>query len=403
MADQFYFSRDTKVYLTPTGSTSVVWEIPVLDGFSFSQATNTSEITLNEMADANGKSRRSRQMFTDSYAPAEWSFSTYMRPFGAVPAGSGDIWEPSASISGNPQHAVEEALWAYFVGATSFTLGTGSTASAWAGPDLDGDSTATIPVVNSDSSMEVNWTASEVAALGTFDLYFEMGGATSGTKTTYKIEGCVVNSASIDFDIDGIATINWSGMGKIIEETTSADAPTVTITEGTSTTSNFIRNRLTSLSATNAAGGNFNASYDLVLTGGNITMENNITFLTPETLGVVNQPLGNVTGTRSVSGNFTCYLNNDTGKSAELFEDIIESTSVITNVFDLTFNIGGGSAPKVSVEMPKCHLEVPTHSMDDIISLDVNFHALPASIDPGDDTADNYEAKVTYTGNDLSS
>jgi len=150
MADQFYFSRDTKVYMTPSGSTAVMWELPVLDGFSFSQATNTSEITLNEMTDANGRSRRSRQMFTDSYAPAEWSFSTYMRPFGAVPAGSGDIWEPSASITGNPQHAVEEALWAYFVGATSFTLGTGSTASAWAGPDLDGDSTATIPVVNND-------------------------------------------------------------------------------------------------------------------------------------------------------------------------------------------------------------------------------------------------------------
>ena len=403
MADQFYFSRDTKVYLTPAGSTSVVWEIPVLDGFSFSQATNTSEITLNEMADANNKSRRSRQMFTDSYAPAEWSFSTYMRPFGAVPAGTGTIWEPSASISGNPQHAVEEALWAYFVGATTFTIGASNTASAWAGPDLDGDGTATIPVVNSDSSMEVNWTASEVAALGTFDLYFEMGGASSSTNLTYKIEGCVVNSASIDFDIDGIGTINWSGMGKIITESgANKPTPTKLIAEGTTTTSNFIRNRLTSLSATNAAGGNFNSSYDLVLTGGNITMENNITFLTPETLGVVNQPLGNVTGTRSVSGNFTCYLNNDTGKSAELFEDIIESDSVITNVFDLTFNIGGGSAPKVSVEMPKCHLEVPSHSMDDIISLDVNFHALPASIDPGDDTADNYEAKVTYTGNDLS-
>ena len=48
-------------------------------------------------------------------------FSTYMRPFGAVPAAdSGTIWEPHASISGNPQHAVEEALWAYFVGATRF-------------------------------------------------------------------------------------------------------------------------------------------------------------------------------------------------------------------------------------------------------------------------------------------
>ena len=404
MADQFYFSRDTKVYLTPSGSTAVMWEIPVLDGFSFSQATNTSEITLNEMADANGKSRRSRQMFTDSYAPAEWSFSTYMRPFGAVPAGSGNIWEPSSSISGNPQHAVEEALWAYFVGATTFTIGTGSTASAWTGPDLDGGSPASpyTPITNNDTNFIVDWTASEVAALGTFDLYFEMGGASSGTNLTYKIEGCVVNSAAIDFDIDGIATINWSGMGKIITES-GADKPTPTklISEGTTTTSNFIRNRLTSLTAATGGSGLFNASYDLVLTGGNITMENNITFLTPETLGVVNQPLGNVTGTRSVSGNFTCYLNNDTGKSAELFEDIIESTSVITNDFDLTFNIGGGSSPKVAVQMPNCHLEVPTHSMDDIISLDVNFHALPASIDPGSSAA-NYEVKVTYTGNDLS-
>ena len=404
MADQFYFSRDTKVYLTPSGSTAVMWEIPVLDGFSFSQATNTSEITLNEMADANGKSRRSRQMFTDSYAPAEWSFSTYMRPFGAVPAGSGNIWEPSSSISGNPQHAVEEALWAYFVGATTFTIGTGSTASAWTGPDLDGGSPASpyTPITNNDTNFIVDWTASEVAALGTFDLYFEMGGASSGTNLTYKIEGCVVNSAAIDFDIDGIATINWSGMGKIITES-GADKPTPTklISEGTTTTSNFIRNRLTSLTAATGGSGLFNASYDLVLTGGNITMENNITFLTPETLGVVNQPLGNVTGTRSVSGNFTCYLNNDTGKSAELFEDIIESTSVITNDFDLTFNIGGSNSPKVAVQMPNCHLEVPTHSMDDIISLDVNFHALPASIDPGSSAA-NYEVKVTYTGNDLS-
>ena len=404
MADQFYFSRDTKVFLAQNGSTAVGWEIPVLDGFSFSQATNTSEITLNEMADANGKSRRSRQMFTDSYAPAEWSFSTYMRPFGAVPAGSGNIWEPSSSISGNPQHAVEEALWAYFVGATTFTLGTGSTASAWTGPDLDGGSPASpyTPITNNDTNFIVDWTASEVAALGTFDLYFEMGGASSGTNLTYKIEGCVVNSASIDFDIDGIATINWSGMGKIISES-GADKPTPTklIAEGTTTTSNFIRNRLTSLTAATGGSGLFNASYDLVLTGGNITMENNITFLTPETLGVVNQPLGNVTGTRSVSGNFTCYLNNDTGKSAELFEDIIESTSVITNDFDLTFNIGGSNSPKVAVQMPNCHLEVPTHSMDDIISLDVNFHALPASIDPGSSAA-NYEVKVTYTGNDLS-
>ena len=396
MADQFYFSRDTKVFLTQNGSTAVGWEIPVLDGFSFSQATNTSEITLNEMADSNGKSRRSRQMFTDSYAPVEWSFSTYMRPFGAVPAGSGAIWEPSASISGNPQHAVEEALWAYFVGHTSFTIGSGSTASNWNG---DGG------ITNTDTSMTVDFEQSEVAALGTFDLYFELGSATDGSDATYKLEGCVVSSVSIDFDIDGIATINWSGQGRMLTEfdSNSGNPPsfTKTISEGVSTTSNFIRNRLTQLAVTTAGSGNFQSSYDLVLTGGNLTFENNMTFLTPETLGSVNQPLGNVTGTRSVSGNFTCYLNHDSSKSADLFEDIIESTDVITNDFNLVFKIGGTSTPNVAITLPNCHLEVPTHTMEDIISLDVNFHALPASVDPGA-VGGNYEAEIVYTGADLS-
>ena len=398
MAAQFYFSRDTKVYLTPAGSTAVAWEIPVLDGFSFSQATNTSEITLAEASSGTNKSRRSRQMFTDSYAPAEWSFSTYMRPFGAVPAGSDtSLWEPSASISGNPQHAVEEALWAFFVGASTFTKGNGSTASAW----NDG-------VTNSDTSMVVDWTASELSTLTEFDLYFELGGATAGNDVCYKIANCAVNEASIDFDIDGIATIAWSGFGKIITESgTATPSFTAEITEGTTTTSNFIRNRLTNLGITAADTSTFPGAgsgvYNLVLTGGNITISNNLTYLTPETLGVVNQPLGNVTGTRTISGNFTCYLDHTAGASADLFEDLIEATSVITNSFDLTFGIGGASSvtPSVQIELPKCHFEVPAHSMDDVISLETNFHALPASLDPGTG-ADNYEIKVTYKGADLS-
>jgi hypothetical protein len=129
-------------------------------------------------------------------------------------------------------------------------------------------------------------------------------------------------------------------------------------------------------------------SYTLTLTGGNITIGNNITFLTPETLGIVNQPLGHVTGTRSVSGNFTCYLNTPSSgaSSADLFEDIIESTSVITNSFDLTFTIGGtGNTPRVVANLNNCHLEVPTHSIDDIVSLETTFHALPTSVDATDE------------------
>ncbi len=426
MADTFYYSRDTLVHLTD--SAGAIYKIPVLDGFSFSQATNATEVTLNEMATAAGVSRRSRQMFTDSYAPAEWSFQTYIRPFKSGGAGSGG--EHSAVA----HHMVEEPLWNALAG--SGAVGASGTALTADGTDAN-----------------IAFTNSNKVALDTFDLHFEMGSG-KANPTIYKIEGCVVNEVSIDFDIDGIATANWSGMGKIISDV--ASMPTATIDEGTAAadTNNFIRNRLTDLTVTNdvvtdtvdgavsssvsvtldngsalikagqvvsgtgvTAGTTVSAisgttltlsaamsiadgatltfsnagmtdTYTLTLTGGNITISNNMTFLTPETLGIVNQPLGHVTGTRSVSGSFTCYLNTPSSgnSSADLFEDIIESTSVITNSFDLTFTIGGtGNTPRVVANLNNCHLEVPTHSIDDIVSLETTFHALPTSIDAVDE------------------
>ena len=361
MADTLYFSRDTKVYIQKGAS---IWEIPVLDGFSFSQATNSSEITLNEMATAAGASRRARRMFNDSYAPAEWSFSTYARPFISA-AGTG-----GAGTTGT-HHAVEEILWAMMVGDATLSagLGQGMTPSA--------------------ANLAIDFEDSNVVTLGTADIYFVLGGASGGVQTIYKIEGCCVNEASIDFDIDGITTINWSGMGKIITE--DAGPITATIYEAIGSTSNFIRNRLTSLTAVSTSP--TATTYDLVLTGGNVTISNNMTFLTPETLGVVNQPLGHVTGTRNVSGNFTCYLNAEALSSADLFENLIEATSTITNSFALTFSVGGSTAtPRIVLGMPTCHLEVPTHSIDDVISVEVNFHALPSTIEGTN------EMTITYVG-----
>jgi len=373
MSEQLYFSRDTKVYIEIGAA---VWEIPVLDGFSFSQATNASEITLNEMAADNlGTSRRARQMFTDSYAPAEWSFSTYARPFKST----GSDTEGNASKDGiSRNHAVEEVLWALMVGDASYTATDSSTAPAFTGFTADA------------TDLDITFTNSNKTTLGTANIYFVMGGAIDGGNTTvYKIEGCCVNEASLDFDIDGITTINWSGFGKIIAEGTAPSA--ITVTEAVTSTSNFIRNRLTVLDVTSTGSGNFNSSYDLVLTGGNVTISNNMTFLTPETLGVVNQPIGHVTGTRSVSGSFTCYLNSEAASSAELFEDIIESTDTITNEFGLTFKVGGGSAtPRIELAMAQCHLEVPTHSIEDIISLETNFHALPSTIGGTDELTIKY-------------
>jgi hypothetical protein len=35
--------------------------------------------------------------------------------------------------------------------------------------------------------------------------------------------------------------------------------------------------------------------------------------------------------------------------------------------------------------MPQCHLEVPSHSIEEVISMETNFHALPSDFDSTDE------------------
>ena len=378
MADKLFFSRDTKVYvayLNASGAevAEAIWEIPVLDGFSFSQATNTSEVTLNEMSAGSSVSRRGRKMFTDSYAPAEWSFSTYARPFLA----SGTPTSGGADDTAN-HHCVEEPLWALLTSNAGYTPPSTGVDSAW-----------TTGITTDTTDMDIDFAGSNLTELGKANIYFVVG-STGESQIVYKIANCSMNEAGIDFDIDGITTINWSGMGTIISE--EASAPTATRTEGASGNANFIRNRLTELTAVSTSP--TATTYALTLTGGSINISNNMTFLTPETLGVINQPLGSVTGTRTIGGSFTCYLNNAANSSMDLFENVIEGTSTITNTFNLEFLVGGASGvPRLELHADACHLEVPSHAIDDVISLEVNFHALGTDIDSTDELAIIYKGQ----------
>ena len=423
MAQQLYFSRDSKMFLE---FDSFVWEIPVLDGFSFSQATNSSEITLNEMESSAGVSRRGRRAFNDSLAPGEWSFSTYVRPFTAAGAAQGTGSADAAA----EVHAVEEVLWALMAGADNY----GSAAY-----DKGGSAVLT----PGGSNMTVGFGQSNVAQLSTFNLYFVLGDA---NRTVMKLDGCVVGEASIDFDIDGIATIAWSGnaanvvdfTGSTITATsapafnaTTADGTTIAVgdvfldsdnghklqivtvkpgsgnvtlgsyvNEAITSTSNFIRNRLTVLTVTpttqdpdSDSVNELESSYSLTLTGGNVTISNNITFIVPEELGIVNVPIGHVTGTRNVSGSFTCYLTEDTGTtnaSRDFFEDLRSITNVVTNSFALVFKIGGATGTGLELNMATSHVEIPTHSIEDVISLETNFQALPSTIDGTNEVALTY-------------
>ena len=373
-APQLQLARDTHVYAEKDG---YFWKVPVLDGFSFSQSNATTEVTLSEMAGANNSSRRGRKLFTDAFEPAEWNLQMYARPY--------DVTSPAVSGS------TDEVFWANFVNAGAYDHSTR-------------EFTNGVEKAASTAHMDIDFNSSNVAALETFNLYFVLGACGTAAdsysagpgndQTIYKVANAVCNSVSMDFDIDGILTLDWSGLGTLISE--EAEMPVISplwhtkiISDGIAhSEANFIRNRLTTLGVATAGpvAPFAETSYELTLTGGNISFENNITFLTPEELCVVNQPIGNVTGTRNISGSFTCYLNAGTassgvGTSADLFDDLASGTGVVTNSAALTFSIGGGAAPKVVVNIPTAHLEIPTHSIEDVISLEVNFHALPGDLD----------------------
>ena len=378
MATKLYFSRDTKVIAhipqSSAATKSMYYDIPVLDGYSFSQATNTSEITLNEAQSTSGVSRRGRAMFNDSYAPVEWSFSTYMMPFTSAGGTKGTSGKASATDGAHCE--VTEALWAMFFGQTG-----------------------NAGITSDTTNLDITQSTPNKATVGVFDLFFIMGasqaataynfttGAATANQMIYKLSDCSIGEASFDFDLDGIATVNWSGNGKLISEeaTLNLSSSDALINEGVSNTTGFIRNRISDLTMSGDASGS-SVTYTSTLTGGNISWSNNLTYLTPETLGVVNQPLGHVTGTKSINGNFTCYLDNASAtSSAEFYEDIVEATSDIQNSFSLSFDIGGSGTPHCIITMPTAHLEVPTHSIDEVISLETNFHALPSDFDSTDE------------------
>lgn len=442
-----FFSRDTKVYISQGTN---IWEIPVQSGYSFSQSTNADTITLNEMSDATGKSRRGQRVFNTSLSPAEWSFESYARPVlvsSKVRTSDEILWASlvnnnaynptlatsGLAITGTPTISTGVLTIAFgaqttapfktndivtFSGLTAATGGsitTGTVVSCSTsgatiniGTTFSGVVTPTTPLVYPDSykstgtELDFRFSGSNTTTLGTFDLYFVLGGnqiatgnyLNDGDTTIYKISECAVNEVTMNFEIDGIATFAWSGNGKSIAEVTSFDASSAiksAIYSGSNLiTNNLIRNRLTALTATSTSP--TATTYTIAITGGSITISNNLSFLTPETLGIVNQPLGHVTGTRSVTGNFTAYLDEASGGSKDLYKNLISGTSTVTNSFALGFFVGGKASngthpvgPGVLFDLGQCHLEVPSINNDDVIAVEVNFTALPSNISGADE------------------
>lgn len=371
MADYLYFSRNTKVYMeveNSNDSNQTVFEIPILDGLSFTQSMAQQEISLNEASASDGTTRRGRQVFNNNLEPGEWSFQTYIRPFK----------ENDSDYATDDIHVVDGALWNALVGAGEFNAST----------------TQFDNITSNDTNATVSFSNTNKPTVGEFTLKIVLEESNTSARTCYNLAKCVVNEVTVDFDIDGIATASWSGFFQSVTNTTDNPGGATHIDDGVDHTDNFIRNKLSTVTLdpnfSRKAGGevtstiNGGTAMDITITGGSFTYSNNITYLTPNTLGSVNIPLGHVTGTKTVSGNLSMYLADDgtsTNQSLDLFQDLIEDSTTEVHEVSLNIKIGGATGNRMEILMDHCHLELPTHSFDDIISLDVAYHALPDNAD----------------------
>lgn len=366
------------------------FRIGVLDGYSFSQANTSTDVTLTE---AGTSPVRGSKRFNDALDAGEWSFQTYVRPF---------VHGANSYGTENNHGAVEDILW-----------------SAMAGTALTSTGSAATP---SSSNWSVDFEESDKHELLKFQIYFVL------ENTTYRLNECQVNQAEIDFSIDGIGTITWSGNCTTIDQISvpmedpnvafhsdsseSARAYSANATEDDVESfdyvnvsgvddADYLKNKLSTLTLSAAAqgggasaGGLDSRTYSIAITGGSISIANNITYLTPETLGLVDKSIGSFTGTRQVTGSLTCYLDTKTNGSNQLLKDLQGATSLVNNAFDMNLFMGGGSSatPRVDFQLDKAHVSIPTIDVADVISTTIEFTAQGTTI------SDQDELKVVYVG-----
>jgi hypothetical protein len=421
-------SRTATGRFVGNGDGANTFRIGVLDGYSFSQGSESTDVTITE---AGATPSRGSKRFNDSLPPAEWSFGTYVRPF---------IHGASSWRAANTYDMCENILWNALAG-TAISTAVATTNAVTC--EVNADSTA---ITTGGNVTFANSNAHELLKL---NLYFVL------ENTTYRLNDAQIGTAEIDFSIDGIAQITWSGSATTIDQvTTATEDPyryiTVGITSAGTTTSvatadvddtlvegytfadstgpsdaDYLRNKLSALYLdVNVQGGGAASQgldakkYDINITGGNISIENNVTYVTPETIGIVDKPIGSFTGARTISGSLTMYLDTKVNGSNQLLSDLAGASDLVSNSFDMSLLMGQNYrttslpgadradnahaandfvGPGVEFFMPKCHLSVPAIEVSDLISVSVEFSAQGSSLLTKDEMSVKYMGTVSHS------
>ena len=405
MATALNLQRNTEVYVSTVdldgGGTAAnmtpsnTWRVDVLSGYAVSQAAATQDITPSE---SGLTPDRSVQRFNTAVNPAEWSFQTYIRPTGYNRTNA-------VATAGNSMPLADWFLWQALLSNTAFAAGVGAGSvvqSTWA--DFGTFSTAA-----RNAGTNVASHISNFAVAPQYQVYMKID------NVAYQVKNASVNEASIDAAIDAIAMTSWSGFGTdIVELTGTSRNHLISVTGGIlnsgatatgnaynvanvaasayhtwanygGTQSQYIKNRLSTIDVYHTVSGAGAANnYTFPVTNMGFTYNNSLTYLTPEEMSTLNTPIGQFTGARTITGNFTAYLRGDNNDSAQFLRNISNDTRTsMSSAANANLKIGGASSPYVALFMPAVQFNFPTHAIEDIVSISVEFLAQEAAATKG--------------------
>lgn len=362
-------SRNTRLWVSTVTSghnNANTFEIPVQEGYTLSQSVSTSDVTVDE---AGPTPTRGSKRFNDSLDPVEWSFGTYISPY----------------TSGGKTYLVDMIMW----------QGLG-VAKAIA-PDFDNVG-LTSKVKSSATKFSVDFTDNSAHVLTELYLYFLID------NQMYLVSRAQVGQAEFGIDISDIAMVTWSGQAISYEAITTpafvaggglafdTTAPVADRYVAIPANKKYLVNKLTIMDLNADVAPDANDAYNIPITGGSFSINNNITYLTPSTLSEVDKPIGSFTGTFDVSGSVDAYLRDTGGDgtrgtpygSAELLSHMLANVgSAVTNAANLVMHIGGKASgdPSCVITIPNGHLSVPEFSADDVVSSSMEIKGIPTSTD----------------------
>ena len=378
------------------------WKLEVLAGFAVTSSAATQDITSLE---SGTDPDRSQQRFNTAINPVDWNFQVYLRPTGVNSGATAPATGGGTSQGGNVIPLADWYMWQALVSNTNPSSGT-AYQSVW---KSTGGNAGRLLTTNNAQTSGSHSTRSNFSTATENHLYFKLD------NVVYQVSNATVNQATVDAGIEEIATVTWAGFGTTMRELTGHPRDNAiacfggvnnagnTLTAnsnvseliansgpsyhpfnqmnvaGTISTNSFIKNRLSQIEFHHKASASASdEKFTFPVTSLSFDYNNNITYLTPEEISALNEPIGQFTGTRAVTGSATMYLRAGELESSGFFRNILnDSRTQSAQTSNANLIIGGATSgdPQVAFQLDACQFEFPQIATEDVVSMTVNFVA----------------------------